>query len=46
MGIFENSELNLATEILKDYLKVIYTVSRIWKLELRRLVEKLMILEW
>lgn len=45
MGIFENSELNLETEILKDYLKVIYIVSRIWKLELRRLIEKLMILE-
>lgn len=45
MGIFENSELNLETEILKDYLKVIYIVSRILKLELRRLIEKLMILE-
>lgn len=45
MGIFENSELNLETDILKDYLKVIYIVSRIWKLELRRLIEKLMILE-
>lgn len=46
MGIFENSELNLETEILKDYLKVIYIVSRIWKLELRILIKKLMILEW